>query len=186
MKKLISWAVIFQLIIPTAFAQTLNDSFEGTKPLTDSEQHQANTYYHQGMANDYLKEACSNKGKLKDGGFKELGCDDTSAEAGRVFKGTAGMLIEEALPKLYAIMGTVAAASGGGKIQMKPKADKNLDAGADKTNDAQKGEERVMSVSIFQWQVKLFLPQCKCSVKKIFKPTWSKKQLIVKKQECMQ
>lgn len=146
MKKLISWAVIFQLIIPTAFAQTLNDSFEGTKPLTDKEQHEANTYFHQGTTDDYLKEMCSNNsnfnvtGSSGKKGFKDFGCDDDSAEPGRVFKGTAGMMIEEVLPKLYGLMGTLAATGAGGKIQMKPNTEKG--AKVAKEGKEAKGEEK--------------------------------------------
>jgi hypothetical protein len=48
---------------------------------------------------------------------RDGGCSDSTGKPGEVLGG-----FEEALPKLYAIMGTLAAGGVGNKIAMKPKA----------------------------------------------------------------
>ena len=110
MKKLINYSLILQLMVGPAMAQTLNETFDATsvtaKGLTDQEQNAANNYYHEGAAERLLEEQCK---KLK------TGCNDSSGRPGNVLGG-----FEEVLPKLYAIMGTLAAAGVGGKIKMNP------------------------------------------------------------------
>lgn len=107
MKALLSFTLCVSMLVQPAWAQSLNETFNNTPSLTDREQVQANEYYHQGIADKYLTEECK---KLK------TGCDDSSSRPGNVLGG-----FEEVLPKLYAVMGTLAAAGVGGKIQMKPK-----------------------------------------------------------------
>lgn len=105
MKTLINLALCASMVIQPVWAQSLNETFNTTTSLTDQEQVKANNYYHQGIAEKYLEEECK---KLK------TGCNDTSSKPGNVLGG-----FEEVLPKLYAVMGTLAAAGVGGKIQMK-------------------------------------------------------------------
>ena len=118
MKQLWVLALVLQLSGATAFAQTLNEAFDVTsgKPLTDAEQLEANNYYHAGRAQKLLEEECGKLGKKYD---TTLGCADDSSKPGQVIKGGMGGMIEEILPKLYAVMGTVAAANGGAKITMR-------------------------------------------------------------------
>lgn len=119
------WVLSLALLLPQQpiWAQTLNQANEGTKPLTDKEVHEANNYVHQGRKQQVMQEECA---KLSEKYNTPMGCDDKSSKPGQVFKGTTGVVIEEVLPKLYAIMGTAAMAGSGGKILMKPE-------GTDKT-----------------------------------------------------
>lgn len=109
MKKLITLTLCFQLLVPPVWAQTLDETFSTAEGvgLTDAEQTAANNYYHQGVADKVLEEECK---KLK------TGCNDTTGKPGNVLGG-----FEDVLPKLYAVMGTLAAAGVGGKIKMKSK-----------------------------------------------------------------
>lgn len=107
MKTLLSLMLSLPLIVTPALAQTLNDTFEGTTPLTDQEQAQANKYYHQGRANTVLEAECAKLG--------ESGCFDQTDKPGSVLGG-----FDAALPRLYAIMGTLGAAGIGNKIAMRP------------------------------------------------------------------
>lgn len=118
MKHLWVLALSFQLVGGQAFAQTLNESFDNstTKPLTDAEQLEANNYVHSGRTQKILETECAKLGKKYD---TTLGCADESGKPGQVIKGGMGGMIEEILPKLYAVMGTVAAANGGSKIAMR-------------------------------------------------------------------
>jgi hypothetical protein len=107
MKTIITHTLILALLVPSAQAQTLNESFENTTPLTDQQQVQANNYYHQGLANEVMARECKKLG--------ERGCTDTSGKPGEVLGA-----FDEVLPKLYAVMGTLAATgSGAGKIRMR-------------------------------------------------------------------
>lgn len=146
MKHLWVLALSFQLVGGQAFAQTLNESFDNstTKPLTDAEQLEANNYVHTGRTQKILEAECAKLGKKYD---TTLGCADESGKPGQVIKGGMGGMIEEILPKLYAVMGTVAAASGGSKIAMRssteapatgtdaPAAEGAADADANKKTD---------------------------------------------------
>jgi len=118
MKHLWVLALSFQLVGGQAFAQTLNETFDNstTKLLTDKEQLEANNYVHTGRTQKILEEECKKLGKKYD---TIMGCADESGKPGQVLKGAMGGMIEEILPKLYAVMGTVAAATGGSKIEMK-------------------------------------------------------------------
>lgn len=118
MKTLFMLALIFQLSGAPAFAQTLNEAFDNStsKPLTDREQLEANNYIHAGRTQKILEEECKKLGQTYD---TTLGCADESGKPGQVIKGGMGGMIEEILPKLYAVMGTVAAANGGEKIEMR-------------------------------------------------------------------
>lgn len=115
------WVLSLAILLPLEplWAQTLNQANEGTKPLTDKEVHEANNYVHQGRKQQVMQEECA---KLSAKYDTPMGCDDKSSKPGQVFKGTTGVVIEEVLPKLYAIMGTAAMAGSGGKIMMKPEA----------------------------------------------------------------
>ncbi len=107
MKTFISHILISSLLVSPAGAQTLNESFDSATPLTDQQQVQANNYYHQGLANEVLERECKKLG--------DSGCTDTSGKPGEVFGS-----FDEALPKLYAVMGTLAATGGAGsKIRMR-------------------------------------------------------------------
>ena len=122
MKSFFTFALILQLCGASAFAQTLNESFDNstTKPLTDKEQLEANNYVHAGRTQKLLEAECKKLGQKYD---TTMGCADESGKPGQVIKGAWGSIMEEILPKLYAVMGTVAAANGGAKIEMKaPKA----------------------------------------------------------------
>lgn len=108
MKQLIQFCLCLQLSLGSAWAQTLNETFDNSsgQGLTDQEQTSANNYYHQGIADRVLQEQCK---KLK------TGCDDRTGRPGNVLGG-----FEEVLPRLYAVMGTLAAAGVGNKIKMNP------------------------------------------------------------------
>ncbi len=118
MKKLICLSLVFQMAsAPTlVMGQTLDESFSTTKPLTDSEQNQANNYFHSGIAGDYLKEEC---GKLKKEFKTQLGCNDETGAPGQVLGGNLGGVLEEMIPRLYGMIGMVSMATGGGSIAMK-------------------------------------------------------------------
>jgi hypothetical protein len=118
MKPLFMFALVLQLSGAPAFAQTLNESFDNstTKPLTDKEQLEANNYVHTGRTQKILEAECKKLGQKFD---TMMGCADESGKPGQVIKGGLGGMLEEILPKLYAVMGTVAAANGGAKIEMR-------------------------------------------------------------------
>lgn len=143
MKKLLCFSLAFQMAFaPTlVMGQTLNESFSTTKPLTDQEQDQANNYFHQGIAGDYLKKEC---GKLTKEYKTQLGCQDESGAPGQVLGGSLGGILEEMIPKLYGMIGMVAMATGGGTIKMKPKGgDASSPPKTDppKTGDAKSGDK---------------------------------------------
>jgi hypothetical protein len=118
MKKLICLSLAFHMAFaPTlVMGQTLDESFATTKPLTDQEQDQANNYFHQGIAGDYLKKEC---GKLSKEYKTQLGCQDETGAPGQVLGGSLGGVLEEMIPRLYGMIGMVAMATGGGSITMK-------------------------------------------------------------------
>ncbi len=121
MKHILSFCLSASLLAPPGWAQTLDETFSSSgadRALTDQEQVEANTYYHQGRAQTVLTEECAKLGTS--------GCNDTTNNPGRVLGGGLGTLVEEALPKLYAAMGTLAFTGGGGgglgSIRMRPRA----------------------------------------------------------------
>lgn len=126
MKTQLTLCLSLLMLQPGAWAQTLNQANEGTKPLTDKEVVEAQSYVHQGRKQQVLSEECA---KLSDKYKVAAGCQDSSGKPGQVFSGATGTIIEEVLPKLYAIMGTAAMAGSGGTIQMKPKTEGGGTAG---------------------------------------------------------
>lgn len=117
MKKLLSLTLALNFCFgPIAWGQNLNDTFATIKPLTDQEQSEANNYFHQGIAGEYLEKEC---GKLNKEFRTQLGCNDETGAPGQVFRGSVGGVLEEMIPRLYGMIGVVAAASGGGTIMMK-------------------------------------------------------------------
>lgn len=110
MKTLLNLTLALSLLVRPAWAQSLDDTFSASTgtALTDQEQVNANNYYHQGLADQVLEAECK---KLK------TGCNDQTSRPGNVLGG-----FEDVLPKLYAVMGTLAAAGVGNKIQMRSSA----------------------------------------------------------------
>jgi hypothetical protein len=110
-------------------AQTLQETQKASQTLTDQEQREADNYVHQGLIDKKIKAECDRLGQQ----YKATGCDDTSAAPGYVMGG----FLDEALPKLYAIMGTLALAGGGSKLTAKPepKSAENATAGKNANKD---------------------------------------------------
>ncbi|MBY0515685.1 MAG: hypothetical protein K2P81_02170 [Bacteriovoracaceae bacterium] len=104
------------LCMSTATAQTLNESFNNTKPLTDAEQYDADHYIHAGKTKSILESECKKIGQQYDA--SNNACTDVGV-GGVLGKGATGEMLEMMLPKLYGLMGTLAMTGNGPKIKMK-------------------------------------------------------------------
>lgn len=129
--KLTSIIFISFFCLQGALAQTLDETFEGTQDLTDQERAEAESFTHQGIQQERYAQGCGEGGKAYEG------CGEESLVAGQAFSGSGGQAVEEILPKLYAVMGTLAAASSGGigKIKMKAGTDENGEKQTEEKSD---------------------------------------------------
>lgn len=107
------------LLLPLiAQGQGFDAGLDGTQPMTDKEEYEADNYIHQGKANRIYEEECFNE----DGTFKEI-CEESNDSA---WDSGTMKTVESMMPivgKMYAVIGLMGMMKGGdsdaGKVKMK-------------------------------------------------------------------